>query len=356
MGAFYAGFIAEELPVCVRFARGGRLELDEDMEKLGCMRALVLTTRHQAGQGEQIVSALGSKCVGLFSNATMHTPVEVTQEAMEVAQKLEADCLISIGGGSTTGLGKAIAYHTDLPQIVVPTTYAGSEATSILGQTEKGVKTTLTSERVQPEVIVYDAELVVGLPAAMTVTSGLNAIAHAVEGLYARDRNRLSDTLALQGIGAFVDGLPLVADNPSDLDAREDTLFGSWLCGTVLGQVGMSLHHKLCHVLGGSLNLPHADTHAIILPHAIAYNEPAAKACLAPVAALLGSKTAGAGLYDFAKKLGAPAALKDLGVTKSQLELVADLAVKNVYWNPRPVERDEVHALLTRAWEGAPPA
>lgn len=352
MRTFHAGFEPGHQPVRVRFGAGVRHEIGAEMKALGFSSALVMTTSEQADQGEAIRAELGDLALGLFAGAVMHTPVEATEQAL--AKASGADCLVAIGGGSTIGLSKAIALRTDLPQIVLPTTYAGSEATPVLGQTENGVKETLRSPKVQPEVILYDPELVAMLPAAMTVTSGLNAIAHAVEALYARDRNPLSDQLALGGIRAFVTGLPGVVAAPGDLDAREQTLFGSWLCGTVLAQVGMALHHKLCHTLGGRFNLPHAETHAILLPHTAAYNEVAASAALAPLAELLGGSV-GNGLYDFAATLGAPQALKDLGVVETDLDEAAELAVTNPYWNPRPIEKVAIRALLQGAWEGSRP-
>ncbi|WP_334184576.1 maleylacetate reductase [Novosphingobium sp.] len=355
MPVFHAGFDPASPPTRVRFECGARHGLARELDALALARALVLTTPQQRGQGEEIIGNRGDRAVGLFTNATMHTPVEVTQAALAEASRTGADCVIAIGGGSTIGLGKAIALRTDLPQIVLPTTYAGSEATPVLGQTENGVKTTLKSEKVQPEVIIYDAELVATLPVTMTVTSGLNAMAHAVEGLYSQDASRLSSALAMDGIRAFVAGLPGVVAEPGDLASREDTLFGAWLCGTVLAQVGMALHHKLCHTLGGTLNLPHAETHAIILPHATAYNEPCAPAALKPVAELLGSDSAAGGLYDFAERMGAPTALKSLGVAEEDLDRIADLASRSPYPNPRPIERDGIRHLLQGAWEGRRP-
>ena len=352
MAAFYAGFEKGCLPVRVRFGPGLRHEIGDEMAALNLANALVLTTPEQAKYGEAARSVLGPLSCGLFTRATMHTPIEITEEALAAAAA--ADCLVAIGGGSTIGLAKAIALRTDLPQIVLPTTYAGSEATPVLGQTAHGVKETLRSPKVQPEVVLYDTELVTTLPARLTVTSGLNAMAHAVEALYARDRNLLSDQLALAGLRAFKTGLPRVLRNPIDLDARRDTQFGSWLCGTVLAQVGMALHHKLCHTLGGAFNLPHAETHAILLPHTAAYNAEAASEELAPVAELFGGSV-GEALHDFAASLGAPLALKDLGLSSSDLDRAADLAVKSPYWNPRPIERDAIRTLLQNAWDGTPP-
>jgi len=325
------------------------------MAMLGCGRAVILSTPSQKSTAEEFAAELGGKSVGIFDGAEMHTPVKVTEVATARVAELGADCVVSVGGGSTIGLGKAIALRTDLPQIVVPTTYAGSEATPILGQTEGGRKTTLTDAKVQPEVIIYDPELVQALPVSMTVTSALNAMAHAAEALYARDRNPVSTVLAVEGLAAFQRALPSVIETSDDLDARAETLYGAWLCGTVLGQVGMALHHKLCHTLGGSFGLPHAETHAIILPHAIAFNARAVPDLLKPVADIYGGQNAGSALYDFATSVGAPLALKDLGLGEDDLDTAARIATERPYWNPQPVEQDSIRALLQAAWGGAPP-
>ncbi len=351
MTPFQPKFAVRVAAVRVRFGERAISIIAEEVAALRCSRALVLSTPHQASTGRDFLDAIGDRGVGLFAGAMMHTPVSVTAEALALAQKLDADCYVAVGGGSTTGLGKALALRTGLSQIVVPTTYAGSEATAILGQTENGQKTTITDPRVQPEVILYDAELVRGLPVGMTVASGLNAMAHAAEALYARDRNPLSTVLAREGLAAFVRSLPKVVANPDDLSARGETLYGAWLCGTVLGQVGMALHHKLCHTLGGSFDLPHAETHAIILPHALAYNAQAVPELLAPLGELLGTET----IHDFARRIGAPLALRDLGLKEADLDRATQIATQNPYWNPRPVEPGPIRAMLQLAWEGAAP-
>eukprot|EP01032_Pedospumella_encystans_P003692 gene3692-4368_t len=202
----------------------------------------------------------------------MHVPIETAREAREVARRLDADCAVAIGGGSTTGLGKAIALDSGLPILAIPTTYAGSEMTPIYGITEAGLKKTGKDARVLPRAVIYDPELTLSLPVAMSVTSGINAIAHAAEGLYAVDANPIMDLMAVEGIAALGRALPVLRASAQDVAARGDALYGAWLCGTVLGNVGMALHHKLCHTLGGSFNLPHAETHTIVLPHALAYN------------------------------------------------------------------------------------
>lgn len=355
MQVFQPSFEAKMASVKVLFGPGSRHDVGEEVDALGCSRAMVLSTPAQSDAALAIAETLGGQAVGVYSKAAMHTPVAVTEDALAHVKDAGADCVVAIGGGSTTGLGKAIAYRTDLPQVVIPTTYAGSEATPILGETADGAKTTLSDPKIQPEVIIYDAELVRSLPPDMTVTSALNAMAHAVEALYARDRNPVSSLLAMEGLKAFRDALPAVRENPDDLDARSQTLYGAWLCGTVLGQVGMALHHKLCHTLGGAFDLPHAQTHAVLLPHTAGYNCEAVPELLAPVSKLFSSTHAGVGLYEFAKTMDAPLALKAFGLAYDDLDKAAELATQNPYWNPRPVERDEILALLKRAWAGDPP-
>lgn len=341
-------------PGRILFGPGTLDAVADEIQRLGAKRALILSTPFQRADAQKLAERLGSLAAGVFSEAAMHTPVGVTVKAVAAFEASGADCVVALGGGSTIGLGKAIAWRNDTPQIVVATTYAGSEVTPILGQTEEGIKTTVRDAKILPEVVIYDPTLTLELSVAMSVTSGLNAMAHAVEGVYARDRNPVSSLMAVEGVRALRDALRVIVAHPGDLSARSDALYGSWLCGSVLGTVGMALHHKLCHTLGGSFDLPHAETHAIVLPHSAAYNAVAAAEALKPLADLFGGSIGG-GLYDFAKALGAPLALKDLGLKESQLDTAADLAVKNPYWNPRPVERQAVRELLQRAWEGARP-
>lgn len=355
MSRFMDSFTQTLPQVRVRFGAGVRNDLAAEIEALGCKRALILSTPSKADLAQAFADRIGSLSAGIHTKARMHTPVDVSEEATAYAGKVGADCIVSIGGGSTTGLGKAIAWRTDLPQIVIPTTYAGSEATPILGQTEAGRKTTLTDRKVQPEVILYDPELVATLPVGMTVTSALNAMAHAAEGLYARDRGPLTTMMAIEGLTAFRDALPATVRDPSDMEARGETLYGAWLCGTVLGTVGMALHHKLCHTLGGSFDLPHAETHAIILPHAVAYNASAVPDQLEVIAGLFGGGTPGAALHRFATEMGAPTALRDLGLREADLDRAVAIATQNPYWNPRPVEPGPLRDMLQRAWEGAAP-
>jgi alcohol dehydrogenase class IV len=350
-------FSYQGLPARVVFGRGSLAKLPDLLKELGCSRALLLSTAPQRSQVEPLFRLLGDQAVGLFSEAAMHTPVDISERAASMALELRADCVIALGGGSTVGLGKAIALRTDLKQIAVPTTYAGSEVTPILGQTEGGRKTTQRTLKVLPEIVLYDVDLTLTLPASMSATSGLNAIAHAVEGLYARDGNPIISLMAEDGVRALAHALPRIVDIPADVEARSDALYGAWLCGTVLGSAGMALHHKLCHTLGGTFDLPHAETHAVVLPHATAYNAPAAPDAMQRLSRALGvTGHPAAALFDLGVRLGAPASLKALGLPQSALDRAADLAVENPYWNPRPIEREGIRALLDAAWNGDRPA
>lgn len=348
-------FVYNAAPGRVVFGEGTITSTGAEMERLGLQRALVLTTPQQAADGQRLSAMLGAKAVGLYTGATMHTPLNVTEEAMRMARSLDIDCTIALGGGSTTGLGKAIAYRTDLTQIVIPTTYAGSEMTDILGETRDGVKTTVRNAKILPEVVIYDVDLTLGLPAALSATSGMNAIAHAVEAVYAKDRNPVISLMSVEGVRALASALPIIVKEPQNKRARSDALYGAWLCGVALGAISMALHHKLCHVLGGSFDLPHAPTHTVVLPHAVAFNEVAVPELLAPVAAVLGAATAGQGLYDLAMRLGAPTRLADIGMKKDDLDRAAELATQSPYWNPRAFSRADIRAVLQDAFEGARP-
>lgn len=348
-------FTYEALPIRVRFGSGTLREAGAEVERLGARRALVLTTPQQAAEGEKLAAQLGPLSAGLFAGATMHTPVEVTDRALEVLRETGADCVVALGGGSTTGLGKALALRTGVRQLVIPTTYAGSEMTPILGETQDGRKTTIRSLDVLPEAVIYDVDLTVSLPPALSATSGVNAIAHAVEALYAKDRNPVISLMAEDGIRTLSSALPILVHEPANMEARAKALYGAWLCGCCLGAVGMALHHKLCHTLGGTFNLPHAETHTVILPHAVAYNAAAAPEAMAAITRALGAPDAAQGLFDLVRALGVPHALSQIGMPADGIDTAADIAVQNPYWNPRPVTREGVRDLIAHAFAGERP-
>ena len=339
----------------VIFGAGSLQQLGAEIDALGARKALVLSTPEQRESAERVAQLLGTRAAGVFDRAVMHVPIETAREAREVAARLGADCAVAIGGGSTIGLGKAIALESGLPILAIPTTSAGSEMTTIFGITEGGMKKTGRDDKVLPRTVIYDPELTMTLPATMSVTSGMNAIAHAAEGFYSVNTNPIIDLMAEEGIRALGRALPAIRKAPHDAQGRSDALYGAWLCGTVLASVDMALHHKLCHTLGGSFNLPHAETHTIVLPQALAYNASAAPEAVARVGRALGGKSGPQAVYDLAKDNGAPVALRDIGLKASDLDQVCDLAMSNQYPNPRPLERVALRQLLQDAFDGRRP-
>jgi maleylacetate reductase len=344
------------LPSRVIFKAGAVKDIADEVKALGAERAIVLCTPEQVSMAHQVAQYLGERCAGIYPKAVMHVPVEVAREAREYASSVAADCAVAIGGGSTVGLGKAIALESALPIIAIPTTYAGSEMTPIYGITEQGLKKTGRSAQVLPKTVIYDPELSTGLPVPMSIVSGFNAIAHAAEGLYAQDGNPVMSLMAEEGIRALSGGMKAIFSRHDDALGRTDCLYGAWLCGAVLGHVGMSIHHKLCHTLGGSFNLPHAETHTIVLPHALAYNRNAVPDAMYRIARAMGREDAPEGLFDLARELGAPVALKSIGMREEDLDRACDIAMSNAYWNPRPLERTALRQLLQDAWEGQRPS
>lgn len=352
-------FVYQATPSRVVFGAGRLAALPEEVLRLGARRALVLTTPGHRALGERVAALLGECSAGVYSEAVMHVPVEVAHAARNEAARLGADCYVAVGGGSTIGLGKAIALVSGQPIIAVPTTYAGSEVTPIYGLTEGRLKQTGRDPRVLPRTVLYDPELTLTLPVEISAASGMNAMAHAVEALYAEDANPIISLMAEASIRALAGALPTVVRRPDDIDARGDALYGAWLAGACLGSVGMAIHHKLCHTLGGTFNLPHAQTHAILLPHTAHYNHAAAPRALARVARALGgehAQDAGPLLFRLNQSLGIATALSAIGMPEDGLDEAATLACANPYYNPRPVEREPIRVLLERAWRGESPA
>jgi len=348
-------FVYDQPATRVIFGTGSLDRVAEEVKRLGAKRAIVLSTPEQRGEAEDVARRLGELSAGVYAEAVMHVPIETARAAREEAKRRDADCYVAVGGGSTVGLGKAIALESGLPIVAVPTTFAGSEMTPIYGITECGVKKTGKDRRVLPKTVIYDPTLTLTLPAKIAGPSGMNAMAHCVEALYAQDANPIISLLAVEGIRALARSLPVVVREPKNLEARADALYGAWLGGTVLGAVGMAIHHKLCHTLGGSFNLPHAEVHTVILPYAAAYNQSAVPDAMRVVAEALGSKSAAQGIYDLSVRIGAPIALKDIGMPVDGLDRAAEIATQNPYYNPRPVEYSGVRTLLEDAYYGKRP-
>jgi maleylacetate reductase len=350
-------FAYEALPMRVRFGIGSLNLLSQEMDHLGMKNVLVLTGPQQRELAEGVARILGERTVGVFAEARMHVPVELARRAAEEAGRRAADGCVAIGGGSAVGLGKAIALECGIPFIAVPTTYAGSEMTPIWGTTEGGTKRTGKDQRVLPASVIYDPSLTHTLPVGLSVTSAVNAIAHAVEALYAPDRSPVISLMAEEGIRALVSAIPRIVADGADSQPRATALYGAWLCGACLGATTMSLHHKICHVLGGSLDLPHASTHTVMLPHVLAYNQTeAARAREALVRAFGGVPDPATHLWNLTASWGAPTSLKELGMRRDDIDVVVAMTMRNPYANPRRVIAEDLTDLVSRAWSGEPPA
>ncbi|MBO4254061.1 iron-containing alcohol dehydrogenase [Streptomyces griseorubiginosus] len=331
--------------------------LADEIDQAGLERVMVLCSLGRRELAEAVAARLGSRAVALHPHARMHVPAESAAEAQRRAKEVNADGCVAVGGGSAIGLGKVVALKYGLPVIAVPTTYSGSEMTPVWGLTEDGVKRTGRDPRALPVSVLYDPALTLALPTAVSVTSGMNAIAHAVEALYAPDASPVIDLMAEEGVRALAAALPDVVADGTDLDARARAQYGAWLCGACLGSTTMSLHHKLCHSLGGTLDLPHAPTHTVVLPHALAYNQEAAPKAVTALGRALGTSADPAThLWDLAGRLGAPRSLRELGMAESDIDRIVKVTLANPYANPREVTAEGLGRLLHAAWSGRPPA
>jgi alcohol dehydrogenase class IV len=339
----------------VRFASAAAAEnLVAEINELGAARVMVIASTAERELAQRV--AAGLPVAHWHHEVVMHVPVEVAERARQQAAAHRVDALVCIGGGSTTGLAKAVALTTGLPIVAVPTTYAGSEATNVWGLTEHARKTTGTDPRVLPRTIVYDATLMLTLPVDLSVASGLNALAHCVDSMWAPRADPINQALAAEGIRALRIGLPLVAAEPSKLDGREHALYGAYLAAVAFASAGSGLHHKICHVLGGMFDLPHAQTHAVVLPHVLAFNAPAAPDAQRRIAAAFDAGTATGGLARLRTQLDAPRALRDYGMRPAGIAPAAAAILAAVPpGNPTPVTLDNITSLLHAAWEGAEP-
>ncbi|HXT93543.1 MAG TPA: maleylacetate reductase [Trebonia sp.] len=353
-------FVHDTLPQRVAFGSGeAAANLSNEIRHLGATRVMVIAAKPEADLADTITNDL--PVVLRHDDVVMHVPVDVAERAREAAASNRVDALLSVGGGSTTGLAKAIAMTTGLPIVAVPTTYAGSEATPVWGLTEGAKKTTGVDQRVLPRVIVYDAALTLSLPVDMSVASGLNALAHCVDSLWAPNADPINAAFAAEGIRSLAAGLPKVVADPMDLDGREHALYAAYLSATAFASAGSGLHHKICHVLGGKYNLPHAQTHATVLPYVLALNGPAApdaerRIDTALSGAGFGTGSAIDGLVALKRELNAPHALADYGFTEDSIPEAAAAILPSVPpSNPRAVTTADLEALLRAAWSGADP-
>jgi maleylacetate reductase len=315
----------------VVFGVGALSRVADETAGLGASSVLLIVDEASVAAGDEIAASLGDRLVDRIDGAVMHVPVPVADAAVERARAAGVDLVVSIGGGSATGLAKAVALATGLPVLAVPTTYAGSEMTPVWGLTEAGAKRTGRDPRVRPRVVVYDPALTVSMPAELSAASGMNALAHLMAGLFAPATSPIVSAIAEEGVRTLADALPRVVAAPADLAARSDALYGAWLAGWTFGTGVSGLHHRVCHVLGGTYDLPHAQTHAAMLPYTTAFLAPASPAGAARAARALGATDPAAALHDLARALGAPTSLTEVGFDPRHIDdVVAAMGVDGI--------------------------
>lgn len=337
--------------------RAGGLEIAAaEVERLGARRVLLIGGgRSSAPAVERLRTALGSRLAAVVEGATQHVPDALADAAVARAAGVSADAVVTVGGGSVTGLGKAVAMAASIPLVAVPTTYAGSEMTSVWGRTTAGRKVTGRDPRALPVAVVYDPELCAGMPARLAAASGMNALAHCVEALWAAGRNPITDVLAVEGARRLVAGLPRIAAGGGDTDTHAGNLVGACLAGLAFAQAGGGIHHRTCHVLGGGWGLPHAETHAVVLPYATALVAWRAPAPVGRVAGLLGAGDAPVGLWALRVALGLPESLAELGMPEIGLDEAASRIVAAAPDDPLVAGEQAVRAMLEAAYAGARP-
>jgi len=348
----FPAFVYEALPGRVVFGVGSVERLGEEVDRVGGRRVLAIAGKRAI---DGLVERLGGRWAASFSDVQQHVPTEAAARAVAAAAEAGADCLVAMGGGSATGMAKAVALEHPAPVVAVPTTYAGSEVTPIYGLTGPEGKRTGRDPRVLPRTVLYDPALTTGLPAEVTGPSGMNALAHAVEALYAPGANPVASLLAEEGARVLQRGLPRAVADPASLAARSDALLGAFMGGAALAAAGVGIHHQLCHLLGGAYRLPHAELHAVVLPHAVHFVAPAATPELARLAAGLEVGDVAGAIWDLGRRLGTPASLAELGLAETELDRAAAQAVARVVQTPRRAGVTELRALLEAAWQGRRP-
>jgi maleylacetate reductase len=338
----------------VVFGAGRRRELSDEVRRMGASRVLLIADPHDQDRLDEFRELLGALCVGSFTDIVQHVPRAKATEATSLARELKIDATVSMGGGSATGFSKAVALELGTPQLCVPTTYAGSELTSIWGLSEGGEKLTGRDLRALPATVIYDPELTLGLPVEIAGPSAMNALAHAAEGLYAVGTNPVTATLALEAVRVLSVHVPLMYDAPNDIEERSHVLYGAYLAGATLAVAGTDLHHRTNHVLGGLFNLDHGQMNAVVLPYALAFNRPAIIEPYARLSEVLGADAATA-VFDLARRINAPRSLAEIGLPADGIDRAAPLLVAASLKNVRPLNEVQARAFLQACFTGAPP-
>jgi maleylacetate reductase len=340
----------------VVFGAGSLKTVSSEVARLGGERVLLISDEFVKDAADELADGLGNHVIRRVSEVVQHVPVELADAVASVARRDRIDVVVCVGGGSATGLAKAVALRHDVRILAVPTTYAGSEMTPIWGLTSGAEKRTGRDPRVLPRAVVYDPELTYTMPPSLSAASGLNAMAHSVEALYAEDASPIVRLIAEESIRALAQSLPRVVEQPNDPDARAEALYGAWLAGTSLGNATMGIHHKICHTLGGAYNLPHAAMHAALLPYVAAFNRLAAPDAMDALARALGVDDGPAGLWDLTRSIGAPTSLTDVGFEQAFVDDASAIIARANITTPRRADEVGIRRVLHAALDGSRPA
>lgn len=360
------------------FGAASLARLNEVVARYGWGKLVLCTSPslRERGRVQEIHNLVGARLVAVRDDIQPHVQDKQILPSVTVAQEVQADAIIAFGGGSVLGMAKAISStlrkergdDAPVPIIAIPTTYAGSEMTPVYGVTHTNEtplrKVTVNDPKIVPRVVIYDPELTLDLSPELTASTGVNAFAHCIEALYSKTRNPLSSAAALDGIRHIYGALLHCVQDGSNPPARTEMLLGSHLAGLSLASVSMGIHHGVCHVLGGTANVPHGVANAIILPHAIRFNADVTAAELLPAARVMeisenGISSTGViealadALFDWIRRMNIQQRLRDVGINKADLPNLAQLAFqsKTVQNNPKPVrDAAEIEALLMQAW------
>lgn len=357
-------FTHDAIPGRVVFGAGSRSQIAAEADALGAHRIMVVASDFEADLADElstILTASGCEVVGRFTDVVQHVPDAKSAAAVDAVREAAADAIVTVGGGSATGFGKIIRLDSDpaaeLAFIAVPTTYAGSEMTTIWGRSDGDHKRTGKDVRVKPDTVVYDPELTLTLPAKIAGPSGMNAMAHCIEALYGPGSNPIVSLQALDGIRSLVNGLPRVCGDNDGIEARSDVLYGAYLAGVALASGGTALHHKTCHVLGGMFDLNHGDMNAVVLGHALAYNAPVIPELMDRIGDALGvaADEAPAALFELASAIGAPTSLEAIGMPADGIDEAARRVVDEAAANVRPPDLESIRQMLDDAYHGTTP-
>lgn len=354
----------------VVFGAGAVGSIADVVRETGARRVMLVTTegRLASSNGAEVLRRLGRLVGSTFAETRSHVPTTLAQRAVAQARAEGVDGIVSFGGGSCADLGKAVCFFLEqeagtpgasylhrpaLPHVSVPTTYSGAELTPFFGMTDEATrqKSGAGGPTIAPVAAIYDPELTLDTPGQVSAETGMNALAHGVESAWSPAGTPEAQAIALACINRIAAALPLVIERPADIGPRTLMLEGAALGGRCLQNATMGVHHGLSQLVGGRTGIPHGLANAIILSHAIRFNEGAVN--LAPIGAALGEPDDAAGAVDKLRaSIGLPGRLSEVGVTEDDLDAVARLSQHNVNVrnNPKPVSEDDAREILEAAF------